>query len=457
MSAKERAVEFKREYAKIDGREVWADGHKWQPLYDLLAQSRGKADTIVIEAPQMLGDTYREFVMNLAAIAEAGLKISIKPGKRLVGRMSIGKGVTESAIESLVEETAEKPNGPAGIEKKMGRAVLRPGRRPPVVIVSYAPDEIYAQAELLVMLEKEIYKPGNTGREIEGHYETGPGTVDSFFEEWIERPVDLKLLEQKRLEIIEKGWKRFTFGGDAGITKEVGPKGTLKHRISSKDAPIDSDDASLEAVMTDLRERTEADDKFTCMICMEELKAKEWESVGFLGVDGMNAPVGKLKEFPYPVCGKCASLPRERLFGKVEENIHSYAKTAIKEMSRWRNEADSMKDKLNSALSVVESVMANGKQIYIPDEIGNHGILDATHKVKSLTDRISKEGHFVCVCCLEKRSEKHLETIGSHFPKTEGSKKDRKAAVYPICDKCSKMKTEDMTEIAERNMEEGKV
>jgi hypothetical protein len=445
----ERTVDFRREFAQVDSREIWTDGQKWEPLYHLLERSKGKADTLVIEAPQVLGDTWREFVVNLAAIANTGLKIFIKPGKRVVGRVSIERPV------KMVEVESDSPQ----LLPKTGKGILRIGRKPSIVLMSYAPDELYAQAELLVMLEKEEYKPSSEGREIEGCYETGPGTIDSFFQDWIEKPDDLKLLEAKRQEIVEKGWSKLTYGSLGAAKPQDVPKGTLRHRMISKDAPLTRDDDLHRAAVEDMKKCIAKDEKFVCAACMEEQKDSLFEGIGFMGVDGIERPAGKLKALPYPVCKKCASLSRERLFSKVEENLHAYGKS----MQNYWKEKDAQKNEIDGAIKIIDSMIDDPRLPLFqgifehPEKLGVTSLVDATYKVKALSEEISKTGHFICICCLHKKKEKHLDSIGSHFPKDVNEReRERRTQVYPICDKCTQLPPGEMTEMAEKNLKERK-
>lgn len=441
---KEKTVEYRRTFATISHRELWIDGGKWQSLLDLLDQSKGVADTLVIDAPEVLGDTYREFVMNLTAIANAGLKILVRSGKTIVGRHSI------PGVPPILE--AED----AGTPPKMGGGILRIGRKPDVVLMSSAPDEIYAQAELLVMLQKEEYKPSSEGRQIEGRYETGPGTVDTFFEDWLDKPEDLKLLENKRQEIIEKGWGHFVYRGEKTPESIEQPIGSMSHRVISKNAPIDEEEPLMRDALDEMKSQIPKDKTFTCPICMEERETSLFESIGFLGIDGVKVPSGKLKSLPYPICKKCSLMPRERLFSNMEENLHAYGQTFIKSYEKKK----AQRIEVEGALKVIDELIDGprlslmGRGFDTKDD-NPASLIDATHKVKALSDQIKKAGHFTCICCLKKRPEKHLESIGAYFPKNEdGKERDQKTTVYPICDKCSKLPAGDMTEMAEKNLNE---
>lgn len=448
MKEEGRIVEFSRDFAKVDRREIWADSAKWESFLRLLDESKGKADVLLIDAPEVLGDTYREFVVNLAAVAEAGLKLQIRPGQtQIVGRTTVGKSGQEMC------ET--DPSLSSGFVSKKGGGILKIGTKPPVVLMSYAPDELYAKAELLVMLEKEFYKPSNADRQIEGRYETGPGTVDSFFEDWLERPEDLRLLEKKRKEIIEKGWESIVFGVQPKSEAVESPQGTVSHRIVSKDSSLVGELETTITVFTEMKRAISEDKAFICAICMAKCPETDFESIGLMGAD--NAP-GKLKVFPYPICKKCSVLPRERLFSKIEENLHSYGGHLVKEFKKKADEAHGAFQAVKTLESLVESGI--DLQMELPAnlmDLPKDKLIDATNRVKALSEEIAKTGSFVCICCLKKKKEKHLESIGSHFPKKgENGEKADKPSVYPICDKCSELPTGEMTDLADRNVKEGK-
>src|SRR5262249_9562919 len=137
----------------------------------------------------------------------------------------------------------------------------------------------------------------------------------------------------------------------------------------------------------------------------------ELESIGLMGAD--NSP-GKLKVFPYPICKKCALLPRERLFSKIEENLHSYGGHLVREFKKKADEAQGAVQAVHTLEAVLDSgIDSPGALMDLPKD----KLIEATNQVKALSAEISKTGSFVCVCCLKKKNEKHLESIGSHFPK----------------------------------------
>ena len=191
---------------------------------------------------------------------------------------------------------------------------------------------------------------------------------------------------------------------------------------------------------------------------MEVRETSLCQSVGFRGIDCVKGSAGRVKSLPYPICKKCSVMPRERLFSKMEGNLHAYGQTFIKSYEKKK----ALKMEVDGALQILDELIGGAKlslmgAAFEAQDDSPTSLIAVTHKVKALSDQIKKEGHFTCICCLKKRSEKHLESIGSHFPKNEeGKERDQKTTVYPICDKCSKLPAGDMTQMAEKNLSEWK-
>src|SRR5437867_2936978 len=78
-----KSIEFSRTHARLDDREMWEDADKWSVFLDLISRSKGTAEILVLDRPEVLGDTYREIIVNLMAIADAGLKIEIRPSGKV--------------------------------------------------------------------------------------------------------------------------------------------------------------------------------------------------------------------------------------------------------------------------------------------------------------------------------------------------------------------------------------
>jgi hypothetical protein len=84
-----KAVFFARKCSTLP--EVAITSDKWGRFYELLQESQGKADVVLVCAPEVLGDTYEELVANLSAMASVGLRLAIVPpvdaGFRVVKRL----------------------------------------------------------------------------------------------------------------------------------------------------------------------------------------------------------------------------------------------------------------------------------------------------------------------------------------------------------------------------------
>jgi hypothetical protein len=84
-----KAVLFARKCSTLP--EVTMTSDKWSRFYEMLQESQGKADVVLVCAPEVLGDTYEELVANLSAMASFGLHLAIVPpedaGFRVVKRL----------------------------------------------------------------------------------------------------------------------------------------------------------------------------------------------------------------------------------------------------------------------------------------------------------------------------------------------------------------------------------
>ncbi len=84
-----KAVFFARKCATLT--EVTITSEKWGRFYEVLQEAQGKADALLVCAPEVLGDTYEELVANLSAMASFGLQLAIVPpedaGFRVVKRL----------------------------------------------------------------------------------------------------------------------------------------------------------------------------------------------------------------------------------------------------------------------------------------------------------------------------------------------------------------------------------
>lgn len=78
---KEKAVIFTREYKKRPDAQMKSELPKWKTFFDMIEQSKGKVEYVIVAAPEVLGDTYEEIVVNLAAIYNAELKVIILPSE----------------------------------------------------------------------------------------------------------------------------------------------------------------------------------------------------------------------------------------------------------------------------------------------------------------------------------------------------------------------------------------
>ncbi len=54
-------------------------GEKWGQFWQMIQESEGKADVVIVAFPEVLGDNYEELVANLSAIASHGLHLAIVP------------------------------------------------------------------------------------------------------------------------------------------------------------------------------------------------------------------------------------------------------------------------------------------------------------------------------------------------------------------------------------------
>lgn len=64
--------------------EMAAHKEKYAEFFEMLenVRRRRETDTIMIHHPEVLGDNYKEIVLNLNLISEAGLKLMILPPNR---------------------------------------------------------------------------------------------------------------------------------------------------------------------------------------------------------------------------------------------------------------------------------------------------------------------------------------------------------------------------------------
>ena len=87
-----KAVLFARKCSTLP--EVAVTSDKWSRFYQMLQESQGKADAVLVCAPEVLGDTYEELVANLSAMASFGLQLAIVPpedaGFRVIKRLPAG-------------------------------------------------------------------------------------------------------------------------------------------------------------------------------------------------------------------------------------------------------------------------------------------------------------------------------------------------------------------------------
>lgn len=231
----EKKDTFDRTFATVNHKEVWLDRRKWKSLFDFVERSRGKVDTVVIRAPEVLGDTYREFVLNLAMLGDAGIKVEVSPSAER-GEFMAKVSLDADGQRHLILERQENPiltNGPAkpGIRigaKKSMLICFQTGNTPAAVLESQGPDEIYCKAELLLKFERERHKPSNRGRAITGYYILGGGTIDDFLYPYMGNDQDLVMIEQNRLAILKQGW-------DSMVVRSEDAKAFLEDALNEKD------------------------------------------------------------------------------------------------------------------------------------------------------------------------------------------------------------------------------
>jgi len=205
-------VEFTREIPKTDPREIWADGGKWKSFFLTLQEAReAGATTLVVASADVLGDTWRELMLNLSAIADAGLVLEIQPSKthsvtRNEVDFSTGEEVdlwSRTVFDRVDPKTGEREPG-----RKYGPFTLKAGNGPPILLHSEGPDENYCRAELLMMRDQEEYRPTAKNREIQGRYEVTGGTVEWFLHKYADKSSQ-GVIEDYRRQIQEKGWEAF--------------------------------------------------------------------------------------------------------------------------------------------------------------------------------------------------------------------------------------------------------
>lgn len=210
-------VEFTRVVPRSDSREIWADGGKWKELFFLIQKGKAEgATTLVVSSAEMLGDTWRELILNMTAIASAGLTIEIQPPvAHAVTRCEVDFSSGEEK-ELLVREVFEKKgplmaNGDTPEPVKNGPFVFRVGNMPAIILDSQGPDETYCQAELLLKRDWEEYKPSSKGRQIEGFYVITGGTIEWFLHQHAGRDAQ-GAIEDYRRKILAGGWSQFYLG-----------------------------------------------------------------------------------------------------------------------------------------------------------------------------------------------------------------------------------------------------
>lgn len=214
---------FDREYLKSDDRSIWLDAAKWKSLYDFIDENRGKVDTITVRAPEVLGDTYREFVLNLAALGNAGMKVEVTPsevrGEKMM-KVEIGEdGSREIMVERIGPTMIGNKKEPPKPSYKTQVSIFQNGWRPALVLESVGPDEAYCQAELLRQYEKEQHRPANAGRAITGFYIISAQTLDEFFHKYQDDFQEMDRIEAHRREILKKGWASFVITTDDATSK----------------------------------------------------------------------------------------------------------------------------------------------------------------------------------------------------------------------------------------------
>ncbi len=194
MEGTPKVCVFMREYPKVDDRNFWVDADKWAPLQDFLKENKGKAEIVAVACPEVLGDTYRELVVNLAAIAKAGFVVAfaeLEERKEAIETRTVefkANGSLPPVKKPILERTPapETPKAEANFKRWAG--IICPGRKPTISLLSTAPEETYAQAQLLLMLDREMFRPSSQGREIMGIYDVNAATMEEFLQDYIERP-----------------------------------------------------------------------------------------------------------------------------------------------------------------------------------------------------------------------------------------------------------------------------
>ena len=84
MQKRLRAALYCREYQSAghlgpEGLRILKSDPKFSDLHRLAGKIDGKADLVLVAAPEVLGDTYEELVMNLVVLAHHGLLVGIVP------------------------------------------------------------------------------------------------------------------------------------------------------------------------------------------------------------------------------------------------------------------------------------------------------------------------------------------------------------------------------------------
>lgn len=101
------------------------------------------------------------------------------------------------------------PKGPGAVRQPGQAHLLLDGPAPGTAIYSSCNDVFYAQAEVLLKAEGLQKSPGTKGKKLYGYYdEVDDLPVDQFLEAYSGRPDDFRRLNELRVLILQKGWKR---------------------------------------------------------------------------------------------------------------------------------------------------------------------------------------------------------------------------------------------------------
>jgi len=310
-----RSIGFARDFARLDEREIWASAQKWATLYRLLEDNKGKADTLVVDAPEALGDTYRELILNLSAIGDAGMRVLVKPSRERL----------ETIVDAMVEFRTELGVRKADLverktavsihheEEKKGSGLLRAGRKPAVVLISRGPDEAYCQAELLVAFDREMYKPTSQGREVRCSYEVTAGIPDEFLAGFSRD--EQKAIELKRKEVLEKGWISFLVPEADGACRTV-----LLQKGQRSPDHIEQKKAD------DTFRSVEKDGDFDCMSCFRNLAADKAKAIGLTTVKKGDSAI----TVAYPLCDECSIIQPSVIGARTEKTLQKMGAEELK-------------------------------------------------------------------------------------------------------------------------------